>query len=79
MPGLRANDAFIQADTLISEIDLLLRVRQTDALLTSVESLYVRRFGCSLFPIIETIFAPFYEISSMEISDAQKITLKSKR
>ena len=37
-PGLRANDAFIQADTLISEIDLLLRIRQTDALLTSVES-----------------------------------------
>ena len=37
-PGLRANDAFIQADTLISEIDLLLRSRQTDALLKSVES-----------------------------------------
>ena len=38
MPGLKANDAFIQADTLISELDLLLRARQTDALLTSVES-----------------------------------------
>ena len=38
IPGLRANDAFIQADILISEIDLLLRARQTDALLTSDES-----------------------------------------
>ena len=37
-PGLRANDAFVQADTLISELDSLLRARQTDALLTSVES-----------------------------------------
>ena len=27
MPGLRANDAFIQADTLIDELDLLLRAR----------------------------------------------------
>ena len=77
MPGLRANDAFIQADTLISEIDLLLRVRQTDALLTSVESPLRPSIWMQSIPqLYEAIFAPFYEISSMEISDAQKITLK---
>ena len=77
MPGLKANDAFIQADTLISEIDLLLRVRQTDALLTSVESPLRPSIWMQSIPqLYEAIFAPFYEISSMEISDAQKITLK---
>ena len=77
IPGLKANDAFIQADTLISEIDLLLRVRQTDALLTSVESPLRPSIWMQSIPqLYEAIFAPFYEISSMEISDAQKITLK---
>ena len=77
IPGLQANDAFIQADTLISEIDLLLRVRQTDALLTSVESPLRPSIWMQSIPqLYEAIFAPFYEISSMEISDAQKITLK---
>ena len=77
MPGLKANDAFIQADTLISEIDLLLRVRQTDALLTSVESPLRPSIWMQSIPqLYEAIFAPFFEISSMEISDAQKITLK---
>ena len=50
MPWFEANDAFIQADTLISELDLLLRARQTDALLTSVES--------PLRPSIWTVYTP---------------------
>ena len=77
VPGLRANDAFIQADTLISEIDLLLRARQTDALLTNVES--------PLRPIIwaqgasqsfNALFAPINEFRLIEISDAQKTNFR---
>ena len=77
MPGLKANDAFIQADTLISELDLLLRARQTDALLTSVESpLRPSIWAQSIAQLSGAFFAPFNEFRSTEISDAQKITLK---
>ncbi|MGB0813607.1 MAG: DUF3772 domain-containing protein [Paracoccaceae bacterium] len=77
IPGLRANDAFIQADTLIGELDLLLRARQTDALLTSVESpLRPSIWTQSVAQLAGAFFAPFTELSSTEISDAQKITLK---
>jgi len=77
MPGLKANDAFIQADTLISEIDLLLRARQTDALLTSVESpLRPSIWAGSIAQLSGAFFAPFTELRSTVISDAQKITLK---
>jgi len=77
IPGLRANDAFIQADTLISEIDSLLRSRQTDALLTSVESplrpsIWARAVSQSL----EALFAPISEVRLIEISDAQIINFK---
>ena len=77
MPGLRANDAFIQADTLISEIDLLLRTRQTDALLTSDESpLRPSIWAQSIAQLSGAFFAPFTELRSTEITDAQKIILK---
>ena len=77
MPGLRANDVFIQADTLISEIDLLLGARQTDALLTSDESpLRPSIWAQSIAQLSGAFFAPFTELISTEISDAQKITLK---
>ena len=77
IPGLRANDAFIQADTLISEIDSLLRARQTDALLTSVESplrpsIWVQAVSQSL----NALFAPVREFRLIEISDAQKTNFK---
>ena len=77
IPGLRANDAFIQADTLISEIDLLLRTRQTDALLTSDESpLRPSIWAQSIAQLSGAFFSPFTELRSTEITDAQKITLK---
>ena len=72
-PGLRANDAFIQADTLINEIDSLLRARQTDALLTSVESpLRPSIWAQALSQSFSALFAPIREFRSLEISDAQK-------
>ncbi len=77
MPGLRANDAFIQADTLIGELDLLLRARQTDALLTSVESpLRPSIWAQSVAQLAGAFFAPFTELSSTEVSDAQKTNFK---
>lgn len=77
VPGLRANDAFIQADTLISEIDLLLRARQTDALLTNVESplrpsVWVQGASQSF----NALFAPINEFRLIEISDAQKTNFR---
>ena len=77
MPGLRANDAFIQADTLISEIDLLLRIRQTDALLTSVESpLRPSIWAQAVRQSLNSLLAPINELRLIEISDAQKINFK---
>ena len=77
MPGLKANDAFIQADTLINEIDLLLRARQTDALLTSVESpLRPSIWAQAVSQNFNALFAPISEFSSIEISDAQKTNFK---
>ena len=77
MPGLRANDAFIQADTLISEIDLLLRIRQTDALLTSVESpLRPSIWAQAVKQSFNSLLAPINELRLIEISDAQKINFK---
>ena len=77
MPGLRANDAFIQADTLISEIDLLLRIRQTDALLTSVESpLRPSIWAQAVRQSFNSLLAPINELRLIEISDAQKINFK---
>ena len=77
MPGLRANDAFIQADTLISEIDLLLRIRQTDALLTSVESpLRPSIWAQAVKQSFNSLLAPINELRSIEISDAQKTNFK---
>ena len=76
-PGLRANDAFIQADTLISELDSLLRARQTDALLTSVESpLRPSIWAQAVSQSLEALFAPIREVRLIEISDAQKINFK---
>ena len=76
-PGLRANDAFIQADTLISEIDSLLRARQTDALLTSVESpLRPSIWAQAVSQSFNALFAPIREFRLIEISDAQKTNLK---
>ena len=72
MPGLKANDAFIQADTLISEIDLLLRVRQTDALLTSVESPLRPSIWMQSIPQLSKPFCTFFEISSMEFQMLRK-------
>ena len=77
-PGLRANDAFIQADTLISEIDLLLRARQTDALLTSVESpLRPSIWSQAVSESFNALFAPIREFRLIEISDAQKTNFKT--
>ena len=77
MPGLRANDAFIQADTLISEIDLLLRIRQTDALLTSVESpLRPSIWAQAVRQSFNSLLAPINELRLIEISDAQKTNFK---
>ena len=77
MPGLRANDAFIQADTLISEIDLLLRIRQTDALLTSVESpLRPSIWAQAVKQSFNSLLAPINELRLIEISDAQKTNFK---
>ncbi len=77
MPGLKANDAFIQADTLINEIDLLLRARQTDALLTIVESpLRPSIWAQAISQSFNALFAPISEFSSIEISDAQKTNFK---
>ena len=76
-PGLKANDAFIQADTLINEIDLLLRARQTDALLTSVESpLRPSIWAQAVSQNFNALFAPISEFSSIEVSDAQKTNFK---
>ena len=76
-PGLRANDAFVQADTLITEIDSLLRARQTDALLTSVESpLRPSIWAQALSQSFSALFAPIREFRSLEISDAQKTNFK---
>ena len=76
-PGLRANDAFIQADTLITEIDSLLRARQTDALLTSVESpLRPSIWAQAVAQSFSALFAPVREFRSLEISDAQKTNFK---
>ena len=77
IPGLQANDAFIQADTLINEIDLLLRARQTDALLTSVESpLRPSIWAPAVSQSFNALFAPIKEFRSIEISDAQKTNFK---
>ena len=76
-PGLRANDAFIQADTLISEIDLLLRSRQTDALLKSVESpLRPSIWVTAILQSLNALFAPIREFRLIEISDVQKTNFK---
>ena len=76
-PGLRANDAFIQADTLITEIDSLLRARQTDALLTSVESpLRPSIWAQAISQSSSALFAPVKEFRLIEISDAQKTNFK---
>ncbi len=76
-PGLRANDAFIQADTLISEIDLLLRSRQTDALLTNVESpLRPSIWVQAVLQSFNALFAPIKEFRVFEISDVQKTNFK---
>ncbi len=77
-PGLRANDAFIQADTLISEIDSLLRARQTDALLTSVESpLRPGIWTQAISESFNALLAPIREFRLIEISDAQKTNFKT--
>jgi len=77
VPGLRANDAFIQADTLISEIDLLLRARQTDALLTNVESpLRPSIWAQGASQSFNALFAPINEFRLVEISDAQKTNFR---
>ena len=77
-PGLRANDAFIQADTLIREIDSLLRARQTDALLTSVESpLRPSIWTQAVSESLNALFAPIREFRLIEISDVQKTNLKT--
>ncbi|MDA9609584.1 DUF3772 domain-containing protein [Paracoccaceae bacterium] len=77
VPGLRANDAFIQADTLISEIDLLLRARQTDALLTNVESpLRPSIWAQGASQSFNALFAPINEFRLIEISDAQKTNFR---
>ncbi|MDA9612729.1 DUF3772 domain-containing protein [Paracoccaceae bacterium] len=77
VPGLRANDAFIQADTLISEIDLLLRARQTDALLTNVESpLRPSIWAQGVSQSFNALFAPINEFRLIEISDAQKTNFR---
>lgn len=77
IPGLRANDAFIQADTLISEIDLLLRSRQTDALLKSVESpLRPNIWATAVLQSLNALFAPIREFRLIEISDVQKTNFK---
>ena len=76
-PRLRANDAFIQADTLITEIDSLLRARQTDALLTSVESpLRPSIWAQAISQSSSALFAPVKEFRLIEISDAQKTNFK---
>ena len=76
-PGLRANDAFIQADTIISEIDLLLRSRQTDALLKSVESpLRPSIWATAILQSLNALFAPIREFRLIEISDVQKTNFK---
>ena len=76
IPSLRANDAFIQADTLISEIDLLLRSRQTDALLKSVESpLRPSIWVQAVLQSFNALFAPIKEFRLIEISDVQKTNL----
>ena len=76
-PGLKANDAFIQADTLITEIDLLLRARKTDALLTSVESpLRPSIWAQAVLQSFNALFAPIREFRLLEISDAQKTNFK---
>ena len=76
-PSLRANDAFIQADTLISEIDLLLRSRQTDALLKSVESpLRPSIWVTATLQSLNALFAPIREFRLIEISDVQKTNFK---
>jgi small-conductance mechanosensitive channel len=76
-PGLRANDAFIQADTIISEIDLLLRARQTDALLKSIESpLRPSIWAQAISQSFNALFAPINEFRLIEISDAQKTNFK---
>ena len=77
VPGLRANDAFIQADTLIREIDLLLRARQTDALLTNVESpLRPSIWAQGASQSFNALFAPINEFRLIEISDAQKTNFR---
>ena len=77
VPGLRANDAFIQADTLISEIDLLLRARQTDALLTNVGSpLRPSIWAQGASQSFNALFAPINEFRLIEISDAQKTNFR---
>ena len=77
-PGLRANDAFVQADTLISELDSLLRARQTDALLTSVESpLRPSIWTQAVSESFNALFAPIREFRLIEISDAQKTSFKT--
>ena len=77
IPGLRANDAFIQADTLISEIDLLLRSRQTDALLKSVESpLRPNIWATAILQSLNALLAPIREFRLIEISDVQKTNFK---
>ena len=76
-PSLRASDAFIQADTLISEIDLLLRSRQTDALLKSVESpLRPSIWVTAILQSLNALFAPIREFRLIEISDVQKTNFK---
>ena len=76
-PGLRANDAFIQADILISEIDLLLRSRQTDDLLKSVESpLRPSIWVTAILQSLNALFAPIREFRLIEISDVQKTNFK---
>ena len=78
IPGLRANDAFVQADTLIAEIDSLLRTRKTDALLSTVESpLRPSIWAQAVSESFSALFAPVREIRSLEISDAQKANLKN--
>ena len=77
IPGLRANDAFVQADTLIAEIDSLLRTRKTDALLSSVESpLRPSIWFQAVSQSFSALFAPIREFRSLEISDAQKANFK---
>ncbi len=76
-PGLRANDAFVQADSLISEIDSLLRARQTDALLTSVESpLRPSIWAQAISQSFNALLAPIREFRLIEISGAQKTNFR---